>query len=314
MASLDKNRNRGCLLDEQNRRDRIFLSKEYLRRKGATATHLRYLLADYRGSEPTQTRVDFGSLFIHLKILTRLFECKILYSHLTWPLVLLNNLLVIFLIFCRAKLKPKIPLVDTPTGLSKEPNVTKATHRAYLGISIYHILGIFHTTPLYFSRPNSSSFTTAVVNELESEGHQAWLSSSHSAMLDVPLTANDFNCPIKHTASGNSPGLDGLPADVYQLFSNHRTLVLKIVFAPNFLKGPMMVFQRHAYFLLLLKLGSRSDPKNHRSLALLNQDSNLGPKALRCRLNKVLPSLLGVDQPFLSCLHHYVCRTRRPKT
>lgn len=47
-ASLDTSQNAGCLIDEHMRRNRISYSKEYLRRKGATAAQLRLLHSSSR--------------------------------------------------------------------------------------------------------------------------------------------------------------------------------------------------------------------------------------------------------------------------
>ncbi|CAI5709538.1 unnamed protein product [Peronospora farinosa] len=126
MASLDPDRNPGCTLNEHKRRDRIFLSKEYLWRKGATASQLRQLLAAFRDSKrlfALDSSVDYGSLAKHLTFLTRLFETGTLSPHSTWPLVILNNLLVTFFRApASAKLKLKNLSVETPKGLSKDPH------------------------------------------------------------------------------------------------------------------------------------------------------------------------------------------------
>ncbi|OWZ06370.1 RNA-dependent DNA polymerase [Phytophthora megakarya] len=110
------------------------------------------------------------------------------------------------------------------------------------------------------------------------------------------MTANDFFWAIKTTAKGKSSGLDGLPAEYYQIFSHKWARVYELIYASQFNKGRMTKFQRRAYISLLYKKGDRSLPSNYRPLTLLNHDAKFGPKIVAYRLRNILPKLLHSDQ------------------
>ncbi|OWZ18667.1 Pol Polyprotein [Phytophthora megakarya] len=110
------------------------------------------------------------------------------------------------------------------------------------------------------------------------------------------MTASDFFWAIKTTAKGKSSGLDGLPAEYYQIFSHKWVRVYELIYASQFNKGRMTKFQRRAYISLLYKKRDRSLPSNYRPLTLLNHDAKFGPKIVAYRLRNILPKLLHSDQ------------------
>ncbi|KAF4027975.1 Reverse transcriptase (RNA-dependent DNA polymerase) [Phytophthora infestans] len=295
LSCLDPTRNPGCILDEHKRRDRIFLSREYLRRKGATAAQLRRLLVEFRESEASfaitssdanarrleETRQAFSDFSTALRERNAIskFDSDVALAE--------KSSKTFFRAPATAELKLGISSVDTPTGISHDPEVIKATHREYWG-------KLFQSDSRDLAAPKRP-FDRAKLHSILQHSLQR-LTTANKALLDAPLTANDFYYAIKTTARGKAPGPDGLPAEYYQLFPSQWALILELVYASQFRMGRMTKFQRRAYLSLLFKKGSRSDPKNYRPLTLLNQDAKFGPKALAFRLNQILPTLLGMDQ------------------
>uniref|UniRef100_A0AAV1VEX9 Reverse transcriptase domain-containing protein n=1 Tax=Peronospora matthiolae TaxID=2874970 RepID=A0AAV1VEX9_9STRA len=294
-TALDPSRNPGCLLDEHKRRDRIFLSQEYLRRKNATACQLRQLLTtsrdceklfamdptDYNRLQRDQSRQDYMdfSTALRERNAASKFDLDVNSSE--------RSSKHFFRAPAAADLRLSISSVDTSSGLSRDPSTILLTHRQYWGTVFQSDSRDLGVEPQLF---DSSKLQDILCHSLRK------LKSSQASMLDAPITANDFFFAIKHTARGKSPGPDGLPAEYYQLFPTAWAQVLELVYAAQFRMGRMSKFQRRAYISLLFKKGSRSDPKHYRPLTLLNQDAKFGPKALAYRLNQVLPSLLNVDQ------------------
>ncbi|CAI5703338.1 hypothetical protein KXD40_003742 [Peronospora effusa] len=141
MASLNPERNPEFILDEHKRRNHIFLSKKYLRRKGATASQLLQLLAAFRNSE---RHFALDSSDANMR---RRRKSRQAFNDINSALRDRNSLSAFDLAvgdskqssrhFFRAPASPKLILkissVVTPTGLSKDPHVIKAMHRAYWG-------------------------------------------------------------------------------------------------------------------------------------------------------------------------------------
>lgn len=292
---LDPNRNPGCLLDEHKRRDRIFLCQEYIKRKDATARQLRHLLtvsrerekffsmdpSDYNRLQRDRSRQAYMDLSTALRERNAIskFDLDVNSGE--------QSSKHFFRAPAAAELKLSISSVDTASGLSRNPSTILSTHRRYWGTVFQSDSRDLEVVSQQF---DSSKLQDLLRHSLRK------LKSTHIALLDAPITANDFFYAIKHTARGKSPGPDGLPAEYYQLFPAKWAQVLELVYAAQFRLGRMSKFQRRAYISLLFKKGSRSDPKNYRPLTLLNQDAKFGPKALAYRLNQILPSLLDVDQ------------------
>ncbi|GMF42040.1 unnamed protein product [Phytophthora fragariaefolia] len=270
-------------------------NQEYLRRKGATAAQLRCLLLDFQDaehdfalapSETTERRLrdtrqafsDFNTALRERNSVSK-FDSDVATAE--------TSSKQFFRAPASAELKLGISSVDTPSGISSDPAIIKATHREFWGRLFQSDSRDLNVEPRGFDPVQLRSILEHSTRKLTSTQH---------AMLDAPLTANDFFHAIKNTARGKAPGPDGLPAEYYQLFPPQWALVLELVYAAQFRKGRMTKFQRRAYLSLLFKKGSRSDPKNYRPLTLLNQDAKFGPKALAYRLDQVLPELLDPDQ------------------
>ncbi|EGZ04865.1 hypothetical protein PHYSODRAFT_450097, partial [Phytophthora sojae] len=114
--------------------------------------------------------------------------------------------------------------------------------------------------------------------------------------LDSPFTANEFHWAISTTASGKTPGPDGLPLEYYRVDLPLWSRIMEVVYAAQFQRGRMTKFQRRAQVSLLYKKGDRKLPSNYRPISLLNVDAKLGPKILAHRLALILDRLLHSDQ------------------
>jgi hypothetical protein len=124
------------------------------------------------------------------------------------------------------------------------------------------------------------------------------LSSAMSDALVKPPDAADILSLLKHAPKGKSPGLDGLPFEVYQYlvsrsvaFADLLLTILKDAFA-----GIFPLSWQQTRMVLLFKKGDPLLLQNWRPLSLINSDAKLFTKLLANRFNVVLPSLINPYQ------------------
>ncbi|CAI5467267.1 unnamed protein product [Closterium sp. Yama58-4] len=114
--------------------------------------------------------------------------------------------------------------------------------------------------------------------------------------LDKPLSASEIENALSRLAKGKTPGLDGLPGEV---FHSHRKL-----FAPIFHKlctGILSSGQDPASMLsgrtvLIPKKGKSDQVDNLRPITLMNADYKVITLVLASRLQAVLPRLISPAQ------------------
>ncbi|KAG2191895.1 hypothetical protein INT47_005342, partial [Mucor saturninus] len=124
------------------------------------------------------------------------------------------------------------------------------------------------------------------------------LSPEDSDSLTDPILMDTLQDLVGHTPLGKSPGLDGLPFEVYKyLFkssADFRTMLLGIL--NDALIGEFPTSWQQTRMVLLFKKGDPMLLKNWRPLSLINSDAKLFTKLLANRLNTVLPQLINPYQ------------------
>ena len=124
------------------------------------------------------------------------------------------------------------------------------------------------------------------------------LSLEDSDSLTDPILMDTLQDLVGHTPLGKSPGLDGLPFEVYKyLFkssADFRTMLLGIL--NDGLIGVFPSSWQQTRMVLLFKKGAPMLLKNWRPLSLINSDAKLFTKLLANRLNTVLPQLINPYQ------------------
>ncbi|KAG1051287.1 hypothetical protein G6F43_006496 [Rhizopus delemar] len=138
----------------------------------------------------------------------------------------------------------------------------------------------------------------AVSALLESIPHDARLTPSQVTTLTLAPSDSDVMDLLQHSLLGKSPGLDGIPFEVYKLLSEisipFRQLLLAVIgcafvgiFPPSWQQTRMV---------LLFKKGDPMLLSNWRPLSLINADTKLFIKLLSNRLNRYLPQLINPYQ------------------
>lgn len=115
--------------------------------------------------------------------------------------------------------------------------------------------------------------------------------------LDTPVSEKEIQQAIKSLSTGKCCGDDGYSSEFFKCFHNALTPILKLLFNDITLHQAMPLTMRQASISLITKPGKdHLQMGNYRPLSILNTDYKLFAKVLAMRIEKVIPSLIHVDQ------------------
>ena len=124
------------------------------------------------------------------------------------------------------------------------------------------------------------------------------VSDSQSAILVAPITEMELMDLVQYSPLSKSPGLDGLPFEVYKFlvprFPAFSALLLSVL--NNAFHGEFPATWKQTRMVLLFKKGDPLCLKNWRPLSLINTDAKLFTKLITRRFNVVLPKLINPYQ------------------
>lgn len=144
----------------------------------------------------------------------------------------------------------------------------------------------------------SSVDNSAIENLLRHIPPDALLSATQVQSLDQVPTNFELSSVLQHTPNHKSPGLDGLPFEVYKYlfdrFPVAKDLFLQIL--DDAFHGTIPPSWLQTRMVLLYKKGDPTLLSNWRPLSLINADAKLYTKLLANRFNVVLPSLINKYQ------------------
>lgn len=116
-------------------------------------------------------------------------------------------------------------------------------------------------------------------------------------LLEAPITQDDITEAISQLSKSKAPGLDGLPLEFYDTFSEVIIPKLKQLYQNIFDKGILPSSMQEAQIKVLPKAGKDPRyPESYRPISLLQGDIKILAKILASRLNKVILSLIHPDQ------------------
>ena len=124
------------------------------------------------------------------------------------------------------------------------------------------------------------------------------VSDSQSVFLVAPITEIELMDLVQYSPVSKSPGLDGLPFEVYKFlvprFPVFSALLLSVL--NNAFHGEFPATWKQTRMVLLFKKGDPLSLKNWRPLSLINTDAKLFTKMITRRFNVVLPQLINPYQ------------------
>ena len=124
------------------------------------------------------------------------------------------------------------------------------------------------------------------------------LDENDKNLMDTELTAEEILNALKLSKNNSSPGLDGLPIEVYKVFWGDLKEHLTNCFHHCFVTGSLAPSQNDSILSLLHKGGNldRENIANWRPIALLNSDYKLLTKIFAIRLQSVIKKLVDSNQ------------------
>lgn len=129
---------------------------------------------------------------------------------------------------------------------------------------------------------------------LESIPVDVSLGSTQANLLMEDITYDAIYDILQHAPMGRSPGLDGIPFELYKYLFKSCTAFGKLL--RDTLQGTFPQSCKQTRMVLLFKKGDPELLKSWRPLSLINTDAKLFTKLLANRFNKVLPSLINPYQ------------------
>jgi len=123
------------------------------------------------------------------------------------------------------------------------------------------------------------------------------LSAEQAAALGATaVTAEEVGRALRSAPPGRSPGLDGIPVELYRRFKDSFLPVLARLYTAVGTLGQLPSGFTEGLITILFKSGNRADPKCYRPITLLCTDYRLYAKVLALRLNPYLPDVIDREQ------------------
>lgn len=131
-------------------------------------------------------------------------------------------------------------------------------------------------------------------------------------MLNAPLQLSEIKEAIQLMNNGKSPGPDGYPVEFYKKFSDQLAPLLLEMFNHSYSLGSLPPTLTQAAISLIHKKGK--EPLNctsYHPISLLSVDVKIPAKALDCRMESVMPSVVAEDQTGFIRGRHSFSNVRR---
>ena len=118
-----------------------------------------------------------------------------------------------------------------------------------------------------------------------------------NSFLNINISENEILSALKRSKNGSSPGLDGLPSEIYKFFWNDIKKPLINCFNYSYHTGSLSDSQRQGVICLLHKGKGckREEITSWRPISLTNFDYKLLAKTLAIRLVQYLDTCIDMD-------------------
>lgn len=115
--------------------------------------------------------------------------------------------------------------------------------------------------------------------------------------LEKDFTAEEIEAAIRSFSSGKTPGPDGLPGEWYRAYATLIAPKLLQLYADCKERLSLTSSMSQAHIVLIPKPGKdKNQCASYRQISLLNYDFKILTKILATRLQKILPSVVNINQ------------------
>ncbi|GBG84066.1 hypothetical protein CBR_g37941 [Chara braunii] len=125
---------------------------------------------------------------------------------------------------------------------------------------------------------------------------QSRLNLAETCKLEEDITVEEVVRAIAELPRLKTPGLDGIPAELYKELRNFFGVLLTTAYNEALKGGTLPQGFVDAYVALLFKKGAKEDVWNWRPISILNALYKILAKVLANRLKEVLPSIIDSTQ------------------
>ncbi|GBG61374.1 hypothetical protein CBR_g20405 [Chara braunii] len=125
---------------------------------------------------------------------------------------------------------------------------------------------------------------------------QSRLNLAETCKLEEDITEEEVVRAIAELPRLKTPGLDGMPVELYKELRNFFGVLLTAAYNEAVKGGTLPQGFADAYVVLLFKKGAKEDVRNWRPISILNALYKILAKVLANRLKEVLPSIIDSTQ------------------
>ena len=156
--------------------------------------------------------------------------------------------------------------------------------------------GLLRTVTAFYTGLYKDEKTSPEALKLVVDTISTTITEEERGFCDGLFTVDELSEAVRQLKSGKSPGLDGIPIELYRSFWHICKDDFMEMANTVLSEGTLSVSQQTGVIRLLHKQGSCSDLSNWRPISLLNSDYKVIDKCLSNRLKYVLPSIIHDTQ------------------
>jgi hypothetical protein len=145
-------------------------------------------------------------------------------------------------------------------------------------------------------KPCDTAAVQSVIEAVRANGPVGLAQEDVDMLSDVDVSEEEVLRALKRSPSGKSPGLDGLPVEMYRRGSSVLAPLLARVFSAMGRTGEKPHAMLDGLITSLHKTGNRTNPANYRPITLLNTDYRVLAKVLANRLLRCAGQLISSEQ------------------
>ena len=141
--------------------------------------------------------------------------------------------------------------------------------------------------------PDNEDAMTALINRLPASTR---LDDNQRALCDAEITLEELKQALDTSPGGKTPGLDGLPKELYVAFWDLLAAPLLSMIQYSIVSGSLPRSCREGIISLVHKKGARTHLDNYRPLTMLTVDYKILSKVMANRIDRVIDHLVHPDQ------------------